>query len=260
MLGVRLSAIVIARVFTVSCADVGPLAVCTLGEGLGVKLAEIVCVLAWTGVTVTAQFDTPGVAVAANMHGAPLNASLATEEASVIVPEGVNLVPTGSTSVTVTFSVLPWPTTTVPGVSSTVVVVARVFTVSPAVVGPLAECTLGEVLGVKLAEMICVLAWAGVTVTAQLDTPGVAVAANTHGPPLNPSVPSEELTVTVPAGKNFVPSACASVTVTVTVLGSPTTTVLGDRLTVVVVTRVFTVRLAEAGPLARCTRGEALGV
>ena len=61
------------------------------------------------------------------------------------------------------------------------------------------------------------LATLGVTVTEQVDTPGVAVEDKLQVPVML-SLPTEELTDTVPVGKDLVPLGSSSVTVTFTEL------------------------------------------
>src|SRR5579862_185073 len=62
--------------------------------------------------------------------------------------------------------------------------------------------------------------------------------ANVQVPNVSPA--SEELSVTAPVGFVCVPVS-VSVTVTVVLLDCPTTTLAGDKLTLVVVARLFTV-------------------
>jgi hypothetical protein len=64
------------------------------------------------------------------------------------------------------------------------------------------------------------------------------LGARVHVPRVSPA--SDELSVTVPVGLVCVPVS-VSVTVTVAVLAWPTTTVLSDKFTLVVVARLFTV-------------------
>src|SRR3990172_9003630 len=147
------------------------------------------------------------------MHGT-VRASVATEELTASVHVGRNVVPSACVSVTVTITRVPNPATTEPGAKVSVVAVDRVFTVNPAVAGPLAEWTLGEVLGVKLAKIVCVLAWAGVTATEQEAAPLAPWRVQVL---VNASLPTDDPIVSVPAGVNLVPTSSVSVTVTVTV-------------------------------------------
>src|SRR2546428_825643 len=95
---------------------------------------------------------------------------------------------------------------------------------------------------VKVAVIVCVPgAWAGVTVTEHVAVPST-VCVRGHVPATT-SVPTPTLIPTVPVGVTFVPFASVSITVTVTVLGWFTSTVDGDRFTLVDVERVLTVRV-----------------
>jgi hypothetical protein len=130
-----------------------------------------------------------------------------------------------------------WFTTTVDGLRLTAVIVARVCTTSAA--APLLPlCTL---VAVNVAVSLCVPVprLFGVTVTWQVDTPGVAVEDSPQLPVI--VSPESELIATVPLGYSFVPAASVSVTVTVAVELWLTATVDGLRLTEVLVERVVTV-------------------
>jgi hypothetical protein len=74
------------------------------------------------------------------------------------------------------------------------------------------------------------------------------LGARVHVPKVSPA--SDELSVTVPVGLVCVP-ASVSVTVTVALLAWPTTTVLSDKLTLVVVARLLTVCATPMDVLVR---------
>ena len=156
-----------------------------------------------------------------------------TEEVTAAVPVIIRLVPSSWVSVTVTVAVLLWPTSTVVGSRLTVVEVERLFTVRSA------ELVLPEwtSVAVKVAVMVWVLAQLGVTLTAQVEYPECGV--NSQRPAM--VSPDPDVTVTVPVGATFVPSAWVSVTVTVVSLPCSTTTVAGLKLIATEVERLFTV-------------------
>ena len=145
----------------------------------------------------------------------------------------------GAFTVTVAVNVTVSPSVTEPGELTTTVVVSALCTVSVAV-PLLAVCTL---VAEKFAVIVCAPDIVGVSVTVQVAA-FVPLAASVQGVPLNDSVP-EFVSAIVPVGFNAVPLASSSVTVTVTVEGSPTTTGLGESPTVVVVCRVFTISVFE---------------
>src|SRR5215472_3418057 len=89
------------------------------------------------GVIVTWQVDTPVLDIARVQVPVMVSPE---SEATNTVPVGGTGLPLASVSVTVTIAVVPWLTSTEFGVSTTLVEVARVFTVSAAV-ALLAVCT-----------------------------------------------------------------------------------------------------------------------
>jgi hypothetical protein len=97
--GLNATAVVVARVFTARLFD-PLLAVCT---PVPANVAPMLCVPEAAGVIDTAQADVFGP-VGASIQGSPLNASLL-ELVRTTVPAGLEGVPNGSTSVTVTSTV-----------------------------------------------------------------------------------------------------------------------------------------------------------
>ena len=83
----------------------------------------------------------------------------------------------------------------------------------------------------------------GVMVTVQVETPNVAELVSEQVPVIV-SVPSEEVTETLPVGNCLVPVS-VSVTVTVAVLPTPTGTLVGFITTDTLVVRLATVKAAE---------------
>ena len=80
----------------------------------------------------------------------------------------------------------------------------------------------------------------GVKITEHEETPGVAPACSVQ--PFMASEAPVEARVIAPEGVAFVPSACVSVTMMVSVAGWPTIATAESMLSVVEVLRVFTVR------------------
>ncbi len=89
-----------------------------------------------------------------------------------------------------------------------------------------------------MAVMVCGLVptFEGVTEAVQVAA-FAPLGARVQAPKVSPA--SDELSVTVPVGLVCVP-ASVSVTVTVALLGWPTTTLVGNKLMLVVVARLFT--------------------
>src|SRR6266852_2104998 len=202
---------------------------------VAVKVAVIVCVPgAWAGVTVTEHVAVPNT-VCVRVH-VPAATSVPTPTLIPTVPVGVNFVPFRSVSLTVTATVLDCPVTTVAGVRLTLVEVERVLTVSVFV----SELPVWTAVAPNIAVTVCVPGCTcGVIVTVHVAVPS-RVCASAHVPATT-SVPTPTLIPTVPVGVTFVPFASVSITVTVTVLAWFTSTVDGDRLTLVEVERVLTV-------------------
>src|SRR5438876_411200 len=80
------------------------------------------------GVTVTEHCDWPEVVVEASVQ-VPVMASVASDEVTATVPVGCEEVPEVEESVTVTVAVLPWLISTEVGLSATLLVVGRSWTV-----------------------------------------------------------------------------------------------------------------------------------
>src|SRR3989442_1476031 len=131
--------------------------------------------------------------------------------------------------------VVAWPTTTVLSDRLTAVEVARVFTVSP-LVSLRAVCTG---VAAKLAVMLWMLAAAALKDTEQVAA-SVPLAPRLQVPVMV-SLPTDEVTATVPVGLDLVPATSTSVTFTLMVVVWATTTGLSANVTAVVVVRVFTV-------------------
>jgi len=142
----------------------------------------------------------------------------------------------GAVTATEKLTKTDWPTIEGFGVLEVIVIVVlALFTVKLAV--PLLVAWV--VSAGKVAVIVC-----GLVPTLDGVTEAVQVAAF---PPLGARVQvpkvspvSDELSVTVPVGLVCVPES-VSVTVTVALLGWPTTTLVSDKLTLVVVARLLTV-------------------
>jgi hypothetical protein len=148
-----------------------------------------------------------------------------------------------SVSLIVAVHVVESLTGMVVGVQLTAVDVERVLTARSAP-GALLLASW-TALAVKPAVILWTPVAAGVTVTWHCAVPrGFAPCANAHVPTME-SVPTEDVTIIVPAGVVFVPATELSVTVTVAVDACPTTTVLGDSATAVEVVRLLTPRFDE---------------
>jgi hypothetical protein len=106
--------------------------------------------------------------------------------------------------------------------------------------------------------MLWVLASTGVICTVHVEVVAVAgLRVHCLDAGVNVSLALSDENVTIPAGGEAVPTPAASATVTVAVVDCPTTTLAGDRLTEVVVARVFTVSgAATVVELLACTLGE----
>jgi hypothetical protein len=83
-----------------------------------------------SAVMVTVQEPTPRLACAST-HGPPLKARMSGNELRVTVPVGVDLLAGSLISVTVTVTVVLWPSRNEVRVEETIVEVARLFTVWP---------------------------------------------------------------------------------------------------------------------------------
>jgi hypothetical protein len=155
---------------------------------------------------------------------------------SLTVTLPVNVPAPGEFTVTAKFTVIVCPTVEGLGVFAVIVVVVlALFTVKAAV--PLLVACVAS--AGKVAVTVCGLVPTFEGVTEAVHVAAFApLGARVHGPKVSPA--SEELSVRAPVGLVRVPES-VSVTVTVALLPWPTTTLVRDRVTLVVVARLLTV-------------------